>query len=307
LDSRLDSGPPVVAGSTSDVVIGAYENKLRTEAKLSNFFSGVIQQAEVYKYGFVDLDILDSFQYYLEEYQPENDLPVGKDLAIALNETLRVFDSKGIPGDDGLLVEISNATNIDDFINDLPVDSEIHKLFEIVKEKEFVRAIVELNTEFQLEATLPSKDAIKKQLDDIDRNQNTLLQFLASYNISLHHKFKNVPHIAMTVDKNSLIQLLNSPLVKSIQEDRVVSPSLYYSVPLIGGDNVHSLGFTVAGKVVSEACYSHDIPASSQFTVCPNGLTVDTSVGSGEPCDSSINGCDHGTHVAGIATVKPKL
>jgi len=137
--------------------------------------------------------------------------------------------------------------------------------------------------------------------------------------MSSHHIFKHIPYTAITVDKNSLFRILSSPLIKSIQEDKPESPSLYYSVPLIGGDSAHSSGFTgagqtiaildtgvesahsfLAGKVVSEACYSSNT-ASPSFTVCPNGLEVDLGIGSGEPCDSSISSCDHGTHVAGIA------
>ena len=68
LDGRRYTGP-TVAGSTSDVVIGAYENNLREEPQLSNFFSGVIKQAEVYKYVMADSEILDMFQQYMEKYQ----------------------------------------------------------------------------------------------------------------------------------------------------------------------------------------------------------------------------------------------
>jgi len=149
--------------------------------------------------------------------------------------------------------------------------------------------------------------------------QNSLLEYMASYNMSSHHIFKHIPYTAITVDKNSLFRILSSPLIKSIQEDKPESPSLYYSVPLVSGDSAHQSGFTgagqtiaildtgvesahsfLAGKVVSGACYSSNT-AWPSLTVCPNGLEVDLGIGAGEPCDSSIAGCDHGTHVAGIA------
>ena len=46
----------------------------------------------------------------------------------------------------------------------------------------------------------------------------------------------------------------------------------------------------LAGKVVSEACYSSNL--------CPGGATQTTAVGSAAPCADI---CSHGTHVAGIA------
>ena len=53
------------------------------------------------------------------------------------------------------------------------------------------------------------------------------------------------------------------------------------------------------GRVVSEACYS--TTGASSTSVCPGGVTSSTSPGSGANCSASVTGCDHGTHVAGIA------
>jgi hypothetical protein len=49
----------------------------------------------------------------------------------------------------------------------------------------------------------------------------------------------------------------------------------------------------LSGKVVSEAYYSSNL--------CPGGGTAETDPGSGANCPTYIDGCDHGTHVAGIA------
>ena len=49
-----------------------------------------------------------------------------------------------------------------------------------------------------------------------------------------------------------------------------------------------------AGKVVEEACYSDN-------SSCPNGETSQTGAGAGVPCMYATEGCEHGTHVAGIA------
>jgi subtilisin family serine protease len=56
------------------------------------------------------------------------------------------------------------------------------------------------------------------------------------------------------------------------------------------------------GKLVAEACFS--TPSSDVYKVksaCPGGTDVSTVPGAGLPCDAGIEGCDHGTHVAGIA------
>ncbi|NIQ13510.1 MAG: hypothetical protein GTO02_03590, partial [Candidatus Dadabacteria bacterium] len=213
---------------------------------------------------------------------------------------MEVFDSKGIPEEDGLLAKIpstdkkfvveidensllgiftdarklSNYTNIDDVIKELPIDSEIAQLFEIVEEKGLVRVIVELNTEFNPEISLSSDSEMRQQLDNIEEMQNSLLDYMEFNNMSVHHKFKQIPYTAITVDKNSLFRVLSSTLIKSIQEDKPEPPTLYYSVPLIAGDSAHSSGFTgtgqtvaildtgvekahslFTGRVVSEACY----------------------------------------------------
>jgi subtilisin family serine protease len=106
-----------------------------------------------------------------------------------------------------------------------------------------------------------------------------------------------------------------------IAEDTLFRPTLAQSVPLIGAPDAWARGFTGQGqaigildtgvdkahstfavnRVVSEACYSHNDPPNSLFTLCPNGATSDTSSGAAAPCSLTITGCDHGTHVAGIA------
>ena len=99
-------------------------------------------------------------------------------------------------------------------------------------------------------------------------------------------------------------------------------PSLQNTVPLIHADSgAWASGFTgagqhvaildsgvdkthlfLAGKVVSEACYSTTNAAYGSTSLCPGGQDSIVS-GSGVNC-TGISGCDHGTHVAGIAAGK---
>ena len=57
----------------------------------------------------------------------------------------------------------------------------------------------------------------------------------------------------------------------------------------------------LTGKVVSEACYSNAGGMGGVVTTCPDGTNASTATGSGVNCAAVINGCNHGTHVAGIA------
>ncbi len=53
---------------------------------------------------------------------------------------------------------------------------------------------------------------------------------------------------------------------------------------------------------MAEACFSTKQSSVYKIeTLCPNGEDVDTTAGSGINCPETISGCDHGTHVAGIA------
>ncbi len=60
------------------------------------------------------------------------------------------------------------------------------------------------------------------------------------------------------------------------------------------------------GKLKAEACFS--TPQSGVLKVaslCPGGTDVSTVNGAGLPCDPAVAGCDHGTHVTGIAVGRP--
>jgi subtilisin family serine protease len=53
------------------------------------------------------------------------------------------------------------------------------------------------------------------------------------------------------------------------------------------------------GRVTGEACFSTTSTSQNATTACPNGQPNMTGVGAAKPC--AVQGCDHGTHVAGIA------
>lgn len=101
-------------------------------------------------------------------------------------------------------------------------------------------------------------------------------------------------------------------------EDRIAKTTLDESAPLIqatdltaaGGDGagqavaVLDTGVDGAhpffgGRVVEEACFSTTSAVSGTTSLCPNGQAEEIGPGAAAPCD--LPGCEHGTHVAGIA------
>jgi hypothetical protein len=118
---------------------------------------------------------------------------------------------------------------------------------------------------------------------------------------------------------DQLAALAADPDVAAIVPDRIYRPSLLQSVPMIGapvawGGGLTGTGWTVvvidtgvesahaflANKIMEEACYSTTIAGQSQ-TLCPDGSQASVAQGSGTACPATLEGCDHGTHVAGIA------
>jgi subtilisin family serine protease len=63
-----------------------------------------------------------------------------------------------------------------------------------------------------------------------------------------------------------------------------------------GVDSSHPF---LQGKVVEEACFSTSDAERGARSLCPNGRDEQHGRGAAAPC--SIEGCEHGTHVAGIA------
>lgn len=187
-----------------------------------------------------------------------------------------------------------------------------------------VRVIVKLKTAFQPEGRLSGPQAAASQRSRIASLQDQLHRAVARHNVRGVKKFKHIPFTALEVDSAALAALLADPLVVALEEDLPVPPTLTDSVPLIKADQAWTAGYTGAGwtvaildtgvdkahsfigaaKVVAEACFS-TTSAHPSTTVCPGGTGAETGAGTGVHCGgplgTAIDGCQHGTHVAGIA------
>jgi subtilisin len=174
-----------------------------------------------------------------------------------------------------------------------------------------VRVIVGLQARFTPEGAL-SETAVKEQRAQFDVLRQQLVRSLAGSDHRVVNTFETIPSVALELSPDALASLERSGLAASVEEDALSEPTLAQSTALTEATEATSLGRDgsgqhvavldtgvdkahpfLAGKVVSEACFSEGD--------CPGGVSSSTAVNSGVPCTFSPTDCPHGTHVAGIA------
>ncbi|HVE56214.1 MAG TPA: S8 family serine peptidase, partial [Pyrinomonadaceae bacterium] len=158
------------------------------------------------------------------------------------------------------------------------------------------------------------------QRAEIKQRQTALLDLLNGFAVVEPIQFQYIPYMAMEVSADALSELRKSEYVNFIKENEMQKPSLLQSIPIIGANTAAANGWTGSGwtvaildsgvdkthpffnnRVVSEACYSSN--TSGATSTCPGGVTASTASGSGVNCNvGQVEGCTHGTHVAGIAS-----
>ena len=193
------------------------------------------------------------------------------------------------------------------------------KLIDSSRQSGAVRVIVGLNTNFNPEGNL-QRSQVSEQRSNIKAAQETFLNRFASMRVGTVKQFDFIPFVAFETDAATLEQMRDDPQIASIEEDALESLHLAESTPVVGAPAAWTSGFSgsgqtiaildsgvnknhnfLAGKIVSEACYSSNFVDSNATSVCPGGVTESTAADSGLNCDTTITGCAHGTHVAGIA------
>ena len=194
----------------------------------------------------------------------------------------------------------------------------LDRLAEKAAQQGTVRILVGVPVATKPEGRLGGPAAMVQRSSIRSAQQLAMAEVSAMPGARIHAVFDRVPHFAAEVDANTLARLRQSPKVRSIEEDVAVPVSLLQSTVNAGADIAWAAGRSgagwavavldtgvdrnhafLAGKVVSEACYS-TTSGTSSYSVCPGGASSSTAVGSGMNCNTAIAGCTHGTHVAGI-------
>ena len=169
-----------------------------------------------------------------------------------------------------------------------------------------------LRTDFTPEGQLSQAQA-DDQRAAIESARAGLQADLAGTGYQTLREYETVPYMALELTPEAFRAVQNSPTATTIHEDLAVPPDLTESAPIVQApimweNNLTGGGKTIAvldtgvdrfhpflgGRVVEEACYSDG-------SDCPNGQKTQTGTDSGAPCTYATDGCQHGTHVAGIA------
>lgn len=196
------------------------------------------------------------------------------------------------------------------------------ELVDKIHHKDVLRLIVSLNPSSEPILQLPRKRIINdNNLLRQRRKAITDIQSRVSARIkpSVLKRFRNQPSLVLEADKALLEIIQNDPEVINIQLDQLLKINLSQSIPIIGANNTISAGYNgenvdiaildtgvdighdfFTDRVIAQACFSTTNIIYNSSSLCPNGDDVQVGFGSGINC-SGINGCDHGTHVAGIA------
>jgi len=181
--------------------------------------------------------------------------------------------------------------------------------------------IVQLAVAFRPEGEIQTEAERLAQRAAIRQAQDDLLDSVFGGIPPSLKRYETIPYLAVPVNAAELAALQASPLVLDVQEDIAipVAQAQAPSISLIGATNAWASGYTgagktiaildtgvdkahtaLAGKVVSEACYSTNYSDFGISSLCPGGDMESVAVNSGLNC-TEFGECAHGTSVAGIA------
>ena len=205
--------------------------------------------------------------------------------------------------------------------------SKLERLRPLVRKQGSARLIVVMNDADEAEKDRPRGSRKDRRLRKTMRQRRAAIA--ARQERVLHRinrqgsddrvrRFRHLPLMALEVDESELEALAASADVIAIEEDRILRTTLGVSAVNIGAMQTWSTGYSGAGQFIAildtgvdtahdffrgkdiiEACFSTRSTGDGVYSVCPNRLPEDLSSGSGRAC--TLAGCDHGTHVAGIA------
>jgi len=189
------------------------------------------------------------------------------------------------------------------------------RVAERVNAGEVVRVIVGVDARFVPEGYLSGEAAVASQRQDVQASVADVMTRAAAAGITTETAFETIPFFPARIDRAGLDRLKSMPGVLTVEEVMEAAPTLISSVPLVNAPAARAAGFTgngwtvaildsgvdythsmLQGALVSEGCFS-----SVGFSLCPGTATQSFVPGSGRECHASVDGCDHGTHVASTA------
>ncbi len=201
---------------------------------------------------------------------------------------------------------------------DLP--ARIEALKSGAREEGLVRVLVRLRVDFEPEEVLPSDAAIAAQRRTVATAQESLLRSIPDPQVAYAKPLEGPPYVVLELTEEGLEALAESGQVLTLQQDVPERAFLQDSVVLIEAPTAWTAGFTGEGQTVSildtgvdlghaafvdrivhEACFSSTSQVNQSETLCPNQQESHIGTGAGANCPLNVAGCDHGTHVAGIA------
>jgi len=168
---------------------------------------------------------------------------------------------------------------------------------------------------------LLSADAAKEQRAAID---DAIAHFGSRYADKKNAQLRSlapIPYVIVLADIDFLQRMHFDSAITSMEWSGTGSGGLQQSVPQVAAPAAWSANFTgdgqtiviidsgvdkdhafLQGKVIAEACFSFPDPAwPTSSSLCPPDLLHYYDPGAGVNCPTTITGCSHGTHVAGIA------
>jgi subtilisin family serine protease len=181
--------------------------------------------------------------------------------------------------------------------------------------------IVTLNNPWGLESARATRTAKSQRRAAVRQAQQAFVQRQSGRIRNLKGQTTVTPILFVTATRANIAALYNDDDVVHIALDQATPLAMYDSNQLLGLQVSHEAGYDgsgtsvavldtgvlsshefLSGQVVAEACFSTNNFYSTSY--CPGAVSSSTAVGSGAPCPTTMNGCYHGTHVAGTIAGK---